>query len=172
MRRAERAREIEPCRVDVDGYDRRRTDDRARHHRAQADGADAEHREALTGTHIERVHDRAGAGLKTATQRAEQFERDVARHDDRVALGRQRVRGERGLLEERTKDRVLRCRQGGAAVAAPARIAKTGCCGVDRVVLPSPRRQANCNACPFSHRCGVPPAQPGQAPQLPKVSTT
>ncbi len=97
---AELAREFQPMRMTIDRDDAARARDPRRHHRAQADAADAEHRKRLPGANLEIVQDRAGSGLDTASQGTQKLERRVFADLHNVALGGDRVRSERRLPEE------------------------------------------------------------------------
>ena len=100
MRCAEFERERQSCGIDVRGDDRRRPGDLGRHDRTETDRTGAERGEARSCMNLECVQDRPGAGLYTASERTHQFERNVLRHADDVALVGEGVFSERRLTEE------------------------------------------------------------------------
>jgi hypothetical protein len=57
------------------------------HHGGKSDGADTEHSQRLAGSHVERVQHGTCAGLEAAAKRAEDGQRSVVGHLDRVMRG-------------------------------------------------------------------------------------
>ncbi|MNI44519.1 hypothetical protein D3C73_988990 [compost metagenome] len=110
--------QLQPRGHHVDGDDGGGTGDLGRHHRAQADRTGAIAGEAAARSHLQRVEHRPRTSLDAAAQRAEQLQRRIVRHLDRVDLARQRKRGERRLCKEVIVQRLALCiGDGGMAVA-------------------------------------------------------
>ena len=74
--------------------------DARRHHRRKAHGADAEHGDRRSRADAQRIEHRAGACLKAAAERPQQFQRRVLAHFYCVALVGEGVGAEGGLAEE------------------------------------------------------------------------
>ena len=99
VRRAELAGEPQAVLVEVNSDDRRRPSEFGRHYGAESHAPCTEHDDARPGAYIEGDEHGAGPGLYTATQRSEQFDRQLFVHRDDVARGHHRVGGEGGLTE-------------------------------------------------------------------------
>ncbi|MNF72278.1 hypothetical protein D3C84_542500 [compost metagenome] len=112
--------QFQPVGVQVHGDNGRAASDPRRHDCRQPNRADAENDDAAADFRPERVEHRACTGLDATAQWTEQREIDVLRHFHRIALGGQRVSGERGLAEEPTTHLLLTTANQCAAIQSPA----------------------------------------------------
>ena len=141
---AKRARELQPFWNDIDRNDGGAAGDPRGHHGRQAHTAGTEHRQRRSRSCPQGIQHRAGTGLHAAAQRRRELERQGVRQAHDIALRRQRMSGERRLLEERAMDSgALRIAQRGRSVGArPAKLQFMAVFAVRRFPLVAPRAMA------------------------------
>ncbi|CRK52857.1 hypothetical protein RHCRD62_50060 [Rhodococcus sp. RD6.2] len=116
--RTEGERQFPPCGQRIDDNDRRAFGNHRGQHGSQTDRPAAEHDDGRARARTQHSQHRTSPGLDAATERAQEFDRQVACDLDGVGRGNNGVRREGGL----TEPVALQCngihRQGGAAVGS------------------------------------------------------
>src|SRR5271154_1546884 len=119
VRCAELPRHRQPRFEHIHGDDRGAAANHRAHHGAEPHGTRAENSDCAARWRMQRIHDRARAGLHAAAEHAENFERRVFAHGNRIALPRDGIIRKRRLAEEVAVDRdAALCERAGFAGSA------------------------------------------------------